>query len=147
MVTGDRKKLLTYLKYTGSESIATLKDRKIAQKKIYLLQRIGLDLGYHFGWYIYGPYSPRLADDLYEAFDAQDTKDMPLEQEEKNCLDKLNSILSKLPEDQKDYWLELLASLDVVKKKELLKKLKPNKFKDEDIMRSEALLERYLRRT
>ena len=35
-------------------------DRLKLQKFVYLLQAIGLDLGYSFSWYIYGPYSTEL---------------------------------------------------------------------------------------
>ncbi len=38
------------------------------QKAIYLLQESGGDLGYHFSWYLRGPYSPSLADDAYSLF-------------------------------------------------------------------------------
>ena len=42
-------------------SIDTFENRLIAQKKIYLLQGLGTDLGYSYNWYIRGPYSPALS--------------------------------------------------------------------------------------
>src|SRR5205809_136660 len=48
-----------------SPGIDTLDDRKRVQKAVYLGQRAGVDLGYRFGWYLLGPYSPALTRDYY----------------------------------------------------------------------------------
>jgi hypothetical protein len=40
-----------------------LEGRIAVQKKIYLLQASGVDLGYSFEWNNFGPYSPELAED------------------------------------------------------------------------------------
>jgi len=45
--------------------IGTLSDRKRVQKAIYLAQRTGVDLGYRFGWYLMGTYSPPLTRDYF----------------------------------------------------------------------------------
>ena len=39
--------------------------RKILQKKIYLLQLTGVDLGCRYNWYLKGPYCPALANDTF----------------------------------------------------------------------------------
>jgi len=36
------------------------------QKLIYLVQNSGLSLGYGYNWYVRGPYSPSLTQDLFE---------------------------------------------------------------------------------
>lgn len=36
-------------------------NKDILQKKIYLLQQKGIDLGYTYHWYLKGPYSPTIA--------------------------------------------------------------------------------------
>lgn len=41
-------------------------DRKTLQKVVYLASVLGADLGYQFGWYVYGPYSPALTRDYYD---------------------------------------------------------------------------------
>ncbi len=40
-------------------------DRLILQKTIYLAQAAGVNLGYYYQWYLYGPYSPSLTRDEY----------------------------------------------------------------------------------
>lgn len=39
--------------------------RLILQKTIYLMKQFGPNIGYHFGWYLRGPYSPSLTRDAY----------------------------------------------------------------------------------
>ena len=41
------------------------RERLILQKTIYLLEESGMQLGYGFGWYKYGPYSQDLVQDAY----------------------------------------------------------------------------------
>ena len=43
----------------------TFKERLKLQKVVYLLQASGIQLGYGFGWYKYGPYSQDLVNDAY----------------------------------------------------------------------------------
>lgn len=40
--------------------------RKVLQKTVFILQEMGLPLGYGYNWYLHGPYSPALAEDAYE---------------------------------------------------------------------------------
>jgi len=66
--------------------------RLILQKTIYLAQTIfGIDLGYSFGWYIYGPYSPDLT---YEAFRYPEVFDSIFE--EKIELEDISDIKTKI---------------------------------------------------
>ena len=46
-------------------SVDTFDHRLILQKATYLLQGVGVPLGYHFRWYLYGPYSPELTQDVF----------------------------------------------------------------------------------
>lgn len=51
--------------------IDTAADRKRLQKAVYLGQALtGVDLGYRYGWYKKGPYSPSLANDYYDLAEA-----------------------------------------------------------------------------
>ena len=47
-------------------NIETLNDRIRLQKIVYLLQRCGLNLGYRYSWYTYGPYSRELTSVYYD---------------------------------------------------------------------------------
>ena len=49
------------LRHLGTFDITTFKGRLVLQKTVYLLQAMGIFLGYRFSWYLYGPYSPDLA--------------------------------------------------------------------------------------
>jgi hypothetical protein len=102
----------------GAE-ISTVADRKRIQKAVYLGQRAGANLGYRFGWYVRGPYSPPLADAYYALANALTMGDEPpadlcLNPGLAASLKKLLPVL-EVPEGvhlpQED-WLELLASWD-----------------------------------
>jgi hypothetical protein len=45
------------------DSFESLEGRITFQKRVYLVQALGLDLGYRFSWNQYGPYSSELAQD------------------------------------------------------------------------------------
>ena len=47
-------------------NIDTTADRIRLQKIVYLLQRCGVNLGYNYDWYIYGPYSRELTSVYYD---------------------------------------------------------------------------------
>lgn len=90
-------------------------DRLICQKKMYLLQSLGTDLGYSYNWYIRGPYSPSLTNYVYNNLDVLSSNDFEKyklsESAEKNV-----SVVNSLIEDKRAdlgeaSWYELLASL------------------------------------
>ena len=98
-----------------SFSIDTVSDRKRIQKAIYLAQLSTLDLGYRYGWYLMGPYCPKLTQDYYELKNSTDTTDdLSLNP---NAINRLNQVkpLMAVPDELKgeleqEDWLELLAS-------------------------------------
>jgi hypothetical protein len=99
-------------------SIESIDDRKRVQKAVYLGQLSGVDLGYRFGWYLMGPYSPALTRDYYSLAEDIASGDRDAEDKElqPTVRDRLMSIAPLLttPDDislpQED-WLELLASV------------------------------------
>ena len=101
--------------------IGNFTERKILQKKIYLLQLTGIDLGYRYNWYLYGPYCPALASDTFSLRDEieydDEFKDYELNSQTKSKLDLLDTIvnLQNIPETSEPEWLELLASLHYLK--------------------------------
>lgn len=93
----------------------TFDDRLICQKKIYLLQSLGTDLGYTYNWYVHGPYSPSLSNYVYnnlEVLESIDFSDYNLSEDTENNIDKVNSLLEdKRVDFGNGSWYELLASL------------------------------------
>ncbi|MCV0352566.1 MAG: hypothetical protein K5863_21015 [Nitratireductor sp.] len=53
-----------------SDSIAGVDNRLRIQKAVYLAQAAGINLGYHYSWYIKGPYSTGLTQDYYQLAEA-----------------------------------------------------------------------------
>ena len=111
--------LKLFLEELGVPSnIDTVDERKRVQKTIYLGQIAGVDLGYHFGWYLKGPYSPELTKDYYDLDEALIDGDLEYQKKDlkgqlKEKLQSIKSIVtqpSDVPFSQAD-WLELLASV------------------------------------
>lgn len=97
--------------------ISSVNDRKRVQKVIYLAQSVGVPLGYSYGWYLMGPYSPGLTRD-YFALDKEEEdvakalRGSELQPHVMTALQKLEAILKppaafKL---EREDWYELLAS-------------------------------------
>lgn len=149
---GDIAKLSACLDRLGGLKLSTLKDRKLLQKKVYMLQEAGLNLGYHFGWYIYGPYSPNLTRDAFELSMqlAHAPKTMPKESLtscEQSILKKLNMFLISIPnKGELADKLEAIASLHFLAKENpsldknkviaKFKQLKGDRFRDKEVQES-----------
>lgn len=82
----DKRSILrSILDRLGNFSMTTLADRIIFQKSIFILKSIGLDLGYEFSLWRYGPYSSELASDgflLSELGWAKETTPLNLKEED-----------------------------------------------------------------
>lgn len=102
-----------------SSDISTLDDRKRVQKAVYLAQKSGVDLGYQYGWYLMGPYSPELTQDYFilqnDILKGDSMyKEYTLIEELNMKLDSIKELTLPPPDvplSQAD-WLELLASTD-----------------------------------
>ena len=127
-------------------NIETKDERIRLQKIVYLLQRCGVNLGYNYGWYIYGPYSRELTSVYYDL-------DTSLKCNEKDYtwykldesveeltegIKKFESIskipdgvsIAKDPTKGKDIaWLEFIASIDYLHNSPS----RPTSIKEEDI--------------
>jgi uncharacterized protein YwgA len=124
--------------------IETVDDRKRVQKAVYLGQLSGIDLGYRFGWYLMGPYSPALTRDYYSLAEAIASGDRDYEDKElqRSVRDRLRTVLPliEVPQDialSQEDWLELVSSLHYLRKvrrcsdkeaKDILKEEKPRLF-------------------
>lgn len=86
----------------------------ISQKKIYLLQSLGTDLGYNFNWYLRGPYSPNLTNYVFENLDVLCTTDFNeyhLTQEAEINIQMVKNLENDRPSDMTTAsWYELLAA-------------------------------------
>jgi len=162
---GNIAKLNACLNLLGGIRLHTFTDRKVLQKRIYLLQEFGVDLGYHFGWYIYGPYSSELASDafflLQQKMQAPSTiESYTLSPDDSKAIQRFKKLLEEenLIKNMAEsgYWLELFASLHFLWKfsffkekktrEAISKKLNEQKismFKDEDIATAWKLLEAF----
>lgn len=100
----------------------TFPDRLILQKKLYLVQAAGLDLGYRYNWYLKGPYSPSLTADAFLleeeiASNERDYTEYELAERARDQALRATGVW-ELPEGQQiepDLWLELLSSVHYLK--------------------------------
>jgi uncharacterized protein YwgA len=94
--------------------LETFDSRLILQKAMYLAQEEGFRLGYHFSWYIRGPYSRQLAADAFAvasalASHADESKQWTLEESSERVLTKVAALWKE--RGLSASWLELLASV------------------------------------
>lgn len=90
-------------------------ERLICQKKIYLLQSLGTNLGYTYNWYVRGPYSPALTTYIYTNLDvltSSDFSDYKLAKIADRNIQCVNNLEKRKRSDfTTASWYELLASL------------------------------------
>jgi uncharacterized protein YwgA len=101
-----------------SDNIESIDDRKRVQKAIYLGQLAGVQLGYRFGWYKKGPYSPHLTKDYYALAEAiemgeSDYSKVRLHSDVRAKLASIKPLFNvpsgiDLPQED---WLELVSSV------------------------------------
>ena len=105
------------LKEAGVElAVRQFDQRLILQKAIHLLQEGGVHLGYHFRWYLRGPYSPRLTEDVFAVAalpekGAGELKDWKLDEESKQKVAKFNGLFAASSTGVLAKHLELLSSI------------------------------------
>ena len=107
--------------------MASFSNRLRLQKIVYLLQEAaGINLGYAFSLYSYGPYSAELTKDAFQITDFDKVDKVGFEKPEVE--NKFKSFLRKLGNRKNDdNWLEIATSIH------LIKKLYPSKTKVEII--------------
>jgi hypothetical protein len=119
MMDNKQLALKVMLDVLGEDSdISTVNDRLRVQKAVYLAQVLGINLGYHYSWYVKGPYSPGLTQDYYRVSEAVAGGDDSYENRTLNAglaalIPRIKKVLAK-PGDvniQRERWLEALASL------------------------------------
>lgn len=158
MIPDRYVKLSRFLGVMGfSLDLSTLQSRIVLQKRVYFAEALGTNLGYHFGWYVFGPYSTDLTRDAYglqglESHLRESNDAMPETQKLKGFLGKVGTLQ---PERTEGYWLELLSSLHFlavqasppVRGKEQcivkIELMKPGRFSREDVESAWKLLVAY----
>ena len=96
--------------------IESFQDRLILQKAIYLVQAARVHLGYHYQWYLHGPYSPSLTRDEYAvaadcARGLDDSKGWNLDKQSRKRLEGLRTLVKSRRRAHLARELELLASV------------------------------------
>ncbi|MBN2272291.1 MAG: hypothetical protein JXN61_16895 [Sedimentisphaerales bacterium] len=96
--------------------VGTFRDRLIMQKTVYLAQAAGVNLGYYYHWYLYGPYSPSLTRDEFAiAMDISagmdESEGWKLDDQSSKRLEDMRGIFADLDRDALARKLELLASV------------------------------------
>ncbi|MHC4596942.1 MAG: hypothetical protein ACYS9C_18310 [Planctomycetota bacterium] len=115
----DRQQIGVKLTIDGLKlpfKIDSFKDRLIMQKSVYLAQAAGVNLGYYYHWYLYGPYSPSLTRDEYAiamdiSADMDESEGWKLDDGSSQRLEKMRAIFTGLKGDKLANKLELLASV------------------------------------
>lgn len=106
---------IAVLKKIGGLDISTLNKRILCQKMVYFANRFDISPHYCFNLYIYGPYSPNLANDLFELSDY--FKNIPpvefIAKETDDKFTKLNNLVNAVNKNEQK--LEVLATLDFLK--------------------------------
>jgi uncharacterized protein YwgA len=96
--------------------LGSFDDRLTLQKAIYLAQAAGVQLGYHYNWYLRGPYSPGLTRDAFaiHAELAQNVDDSQGSTLDPTSLDRLRKVRERIEQVERrrlPFELELLASV------------------------------------
>lgn len=93
----------------------SFEDRLSVQKSIYLAQAAGVGLGHFFNWYLRGPYSPTLTQDVFDAIQNFDPstalQGWELDKATRARLTALRGSFAPPAGLAKPSWLELMASV------------------------------------
>lgn len=99
----------------------TFDDRLLNQKKVFLLQELGVNLGYSYNWYVRGPYSPDLTTYIFNNLDVlkeHDFSDYRISDAVQGKINSVNDLASTKPASLSiPSWYELLASVLYIHKK------------------------------
>jgi uncharacterized protein YwgA len=110
----QRPDLVACLKILGiTPTLETFDERKLLQKLVYLMKMFGVDFGFHYNWYIHGPYSPDLTRELYQIVE---NNPAPVREPTKSAIEGINALKSFLGEDiHSSDSAELIASIIFLK--------------------------------
>ncbi|MBN2133613.1 MAG: hypothetical protein JW741_29195 [Sedimentisphaerales bacterium] len=97
-------------------SVKSFQDRLILQKASYLAQAAGVNLGYYFSWYLYGPYCSSLATDAFSVSDeleadSDESKGWQLDEKTIAKLMPVRTLIESCGPEDRAKRFELLASV------------------------------------
>ena len=109
------------LRRIGNYNVFKYENRIAVQKLTYILQYgFGDNLGYHFNWYVHGPYSPQLAKDFYKLEDTNNVSAIGYKSRETE--NRFEKFVQLIGEDKYDInLLEIVASMIYVVQTEKIK--------------------------
>lgn len=113
------KLFLDQAKCNLAELMRTYDGRLIVQKKVYLLQKMGYDMGFLYRWYIHGPYCSEVADVGLEVSrhenEYANLDERLVDAVSEDVAEKFEALDIAIPKEMSSLdWYELLASLDYV---------------------------------
>ena len=134
-------------------------DRLIMQKSVYLAQAAGVNLGYYYHWYLYGPYSPSLTRDEYTiaadvSVGLDESEGWKLDDKSSQRLEGIRGIFTEPERDKLAKKLELLASVHFLIERKQVSKVDTNRitttlklfkkdFSEEDVKKALGELKTY----
>ncbi len=106
----------------GNLKLDGFSDRLCIQKKIYLVQITGLDLGYRYNWYLRGPYCPSLTENVFLLREEinngeHDYEEYCLAEMAQNLIGKVKNLWARPGNvsTEEPEWVEMLASMHYLK--------------------------------
>jgi uncharacterized protein YwgA len=139
--------------------IKTFQDRLIMQKAVYIAQSAGINLGYFYHWYLYGPYSPSLTRDEFAtamdiSSDMDDSRGWKLDDTSLERLKEIKPLFAEPDRDKLALKLELLASVHFLIDRKQVSKVDTNQinatltrfnknFREEEIKEALTELDHY----
>lgn len=119
------------LDHLGTNDISTMDHRMEVQKAVYLAQTAGVPLGYSYGWYVRGPYSPSLTRDYFDLTDDVPAG-MTLKGTAATRLNQVRDLMNdRVANLGRPAWLELVASIHyLIKQSGLSEQTARRKFSD-----------------
>ena len=99
----------------GKDFVRSFDHRMEMQKAIYLLTEMGVPVGnYGFYWYLHGPYSQTLQNDIL-ALPINDQPEIAFSEDSRKAIEKLRKVLKKKTYYTVSQWAECLASLQYIR--------------------------------
>lgn len=96
-------------------TLDAFENRLLIQKAIYLLQSIGMELNYDFSWYLYGPYSPELASEVYAIYPILNSliNEYKFTENDQKFIRKMKQVKNGLNQESKKLGLNIVDAFEL----------------------------------